>query len=95
MRQLPDGKYECIIQSKLINPKTGRNKRIKRTGKTEEESREKAKMALTVWEKGIIQGQDVKIRKTKTFGQYMDEFVETEVKANLTGSGYMSYISNL
>lgn len=95
VRQLPDGKYECIIQSKLINPKTGRNKRIKRIGKTEEESREKAKMALAVWEKGIIQGQDVKIRKTKTFGQYMDEFVETEVKANLTGSGYMSYISSL
>ena len=29
-RQLTDGSWECVIQSKYINPKTGNPKRIKR-----------------------------------------------------------------
>ena len=95
VRQLPDGRFECIIQSKLINPKTGRNKRIKRIGTTASDCRKKAKAALSVWEKNMIQGRDIKVKKTKTFGEYMDEFIETEVKKSLTGSGYMSYISNM
>ena len=33
VRSLPDGNYECIIQSKYLNPKTGKPKRIKRKGK--------------------------------------------------------------
>ena len=30
VRLLLDGRYECMIQSKYLNPKTGKSKRIKR-----------------------------------------------------------------
>ena len=33
-RQLSDGSWECITQSKYLNPKTGSPKRFKRKGKT-------------------------------------------------------------
>lgn len=92
VRRLSDGGFECIIQSKYMNPKTGRPKRVKRKGATGEEAREKAKMALLAWEKEIERGRDTKINKTKTFGAYMEEYIETEVKSTLTGSGYHSYI---
>lgn len=95
VRKLPSGKYECVIQSKYLNPKTGKPKRIKRIGDTESAARDKAKMDVAAWEKEIERGKDVKINKAKTFGEYMSEFIEQEVKPNLTGSGYHSYISNL
>lgn len=92
-RQLADGSWECLVQSKYPNPKTGNPKRIKRKAATEKEAIEKAKMALTAWEKGFEEGKDIKVNKTKTFGMYMEEFIESNVKPNLTGSGYHSYIS--
>lgn len=95
VRQLSDELWECIIQSKYPNPKTGNPKRIKRKAATEREAIEKAKMALAAWEKEIERGRDTKVNKSKTFGQYMEEYVDTEVKPALTGSGYHSYISNL
>lgn len=94
-RKLNDGKWECVIQSKYMNPKTGTPKRIKRRGDNEKEARKNAQMALLAWEKEFENGRDTKINKTKTFGKYMDEFLETEVRPNITGSGYHSYISNL
>lgn len=94
-RQLPDGSWECVIQSKYLNPRTGNPKRIKRRGKTEEEAASNAKLSLNAWEKEIICGNDVKINKSKTFGKYMEEYIEQEVKPNLTASGYLSYVSNL
>ena len=95
MRQLEDGTFECVIQSKYINPKTGKPKRIKRRGKTESETREKTQMALSAWEKEIERGRDTKVNRAKTFGQYMEEYIDTEAKPTLTGSGYHSYISNM
>lgn len=95
MRQLEDGTFECVIQSKYINPKTGKSKRIKRRGKTESETREKTQMALSAWEKEIERGRDTKVNRAKTFGQYMEEYIDTEAKPTLTGSGYHSYISNM
>ena len=95
MRQLPDGTLECVIQSKYINPKTGKPKRVKRRGKSKNETREKTQMALAAWEKEIERGRDTKVNKTKTFGQYMEEYIDTEAKPTLTGSGYHSYISNM
>lgn len=95
MRQLPDGTFECVIQSKYINPKTGKPKRVKRRGKSENETREKTQMALAAWEKEIERGRDTKVNKTKTFGQYMEEYIDIEAKPTLTGSGYHSYISNM
>lgn len=95
MRQLEDGTFECVIQSKYINPKTGKPKRIKRRGKTESETREKTQMALSAWEKEIERGRDTKVNRAKTFGQYMEEYIDTEAKPTLTVSGYHSYISNM
>lgn len=95
MRQLEDGTFECVIQSKYINPKTGKPKRIKRRGETESETREKTQMALSAWEKEIERGRDTKVNRAKTFGQYMEEYIDTEAKPTLTGSGYHSYISNM
>lgn len=95
VRQLSDGSYECIIQSRYLNPKTGKPKRIKRKGKTEQECRDKAKMDLAAWEREIERGRDTKINKAKTFGEYMEEFIEAEVKPSITGSGYHSYINNM
>ena len=94
VRKLPSGKYECVVQSKYINPKTGKPKRIKRVGETEKAAREKAKLDLVAWEKEIERGRDTKINKAKTFGEYMSEYIETEVKSNITGSGYHTYINN-
>lgn len=91
-RQLTDGSWECVIQSKYINPKTGNPKRIKRKGKTEKEAINNTKMALDAWEKEIEKGRDIKINKSKTFGEYMEEYIETEAKSTLTCSGYHSYI---
>ena len=95
VRKLSDSSWECITQSKYLNPKTGNPKRFKRKGKTEKEARTLSKMARDAWEKEFEKGKDAKVNKTKTFGEYMDEFIETEVKLSLTGSGYHSYISNL
>ena len=33
-RRLEDGSWECIIQSKYLNPESGKPKRVKRKGKT-------------------------------------------------------------
>ena len=95
VRKLPSGKYECVVQSKYINPKTGKPKRIKRVGETEKAAREKAKLDLVAWEKEIERGRDTKINKAKTFGEYMSEYIETEIKPNITGSGYHTYINNM
>ena len=61
VRKLPDGSYECIIQSKYINPDTGKVKRIKRKGNTEEEARKTCQLAVKAWEKGIEAGKNEKI----------------------------------
>lgn len=95
VRQLKDGSYECLIQSKYLNPKTGKPKRIKRKAATEKEAREKAKMDLAAWEKDYERGSDTKIDKKRTFDEYMDEFVDMEVKSNITASGYHTYIRAL
>ena len=95
VRKIDKNKYECSIQSKYINPKTGKIKRIKRQGTTEEEARKNCKMAVKAWEKSIESGKDEKVLKSKTFGQYMEEYIEEEAKKDLTASGYHSYISTM
>lgn len=94
-RKLSDGSWECVTQSKYINPQTCKPKRFKRKGKTEKEAKASAKAARDAWEKEIEKGRDTKVSKTKTFGEYMEEYIDTEVKLALTGSGYHSYISNM
>lgn len=95
VRKLPNGKFECIIQSKYLNPKTGNPKRVKRVGNTEQDARNKAKMDLTAWEKEYERGKDSKINRSKTFGQYMEEFIDGEVKPGVTGSTYYTYIGEM
>ena len=43
VRQLPDGSWECVIQSKYLNPQTNTSKRIKRKGKTPNEATKKVR----------------------------------------------------
>lgn len=93
-RQLPSGVWECVIQSKYINPdsKTGSPKRIKRKANTENEAVKRCKMAMRAWEKSFERGLNEKVDNKKTFGEYMTDFIEYEVKPNVTGSTYKSYI---
>ena len=58
VRKLPSGKYECVVRSKYINPKTGKPKRIKRVGETEKAAREKAKLDLVAWENEFVRVRD-------------------------------------
>lgn len=94
-RLLEDGSWECIIQSKYLNPKTGKPKRVKRKGKTEKEAVKNCRLALSAWEKQYESNTIVKIDKKKTYGEYMKEFIEKEVKPNITGSSYKSYIYSM
>lgn len=91
VRQLSDGSFECVTQSKYLNPKTNKYKRFKRKGKTEKEAIKNSRMALLAWEKKFEAGS-LNIDKKKTFGEYMKEFIEKEVKPNVTGSTYKSYV---
>lgn len=93
-RQLPDGSWECIIQSKYLNPesKSAKPKRIKRKGKTEKEAIKNTKIALLSWEKMYESNNIQKIDKKRTFGSYMEEFIDEEVKHNVSASTYKSYI---
>ena len=95
VRKINDSAWECITTSQYLNTKTGKPKRFKRVAPSEKEAIEKAKMAKDAWEKEFIRGKDVKVDRKKTFGEYMDEFIETEVKPGLTASGYHSYISTM
>ena len=108
IRWINDRECECVIQSQYINPKTGKPKRFKRklkidenkkvTRKIQSEIEEQARqitiMAKDAWEKELIKGNDTKIDKSKTFGEYMKEYLSI-IEVNLTGSGYKSYYSNL
>lgn len=94
-RQISQDKWECVIQSKYTNPdsKTLSPKRIKRTGKTEAEAQKKAKQALLVWEKNFEKTKNnMKIDRSRTFGSYMEQFIEEEVKPNISASTYKTYI---
>ena len=92
VRKLESGVWECVIQSKYINPKTMKPKRIKRTGKTEKEARINAQTAMLIWEKSITYSVgDEKISKKKTFGEYFSEYVDTVAVKTIAESGYLSY----
>lgn len=94
-RQLKNGSWECITQAKYLNPKTANPKRFKRTAKTEKEARRLSIMARDAWEKEYERGKDIKVDKKKTFGEYMDEYIETEVKPTVAGSTYHSYVNTI
>ena len=94
-RQISGDKWECIIQSKYTNPdsKTLSPKRIKRTGKTEVEAQKKAKQALLMWEKNFEKNKNnTKLDRSRTFGSYMEQFIDEEVKTEISASTYKSYI---
>lgn len=95
IRRLDNGIYECIMQSKYLNPQTGKAKRFKRTGKNEKDAVKNCRIALKAWEKQFEAGHIVKVNRKKTFGEYMDDFLEKEVKPNIVGSTYKSYVYTL
>lgn len=91
-RKIEPGKYECVIQSNLINPNTLKPKRFLRRGATEKEARSAAIMAMQAWEKEYKNnGNDANFKKSKLFGEYMTEYMENKVKGTITDSGYYSY----
>lgn len=95
-RKIAPGKYECVIQSNLINPKTLKPKRFMRRGSTEKEARIAAIMAMQAWEKEYKNnGNDANFKKTKLFGEYMTEYMENKVKGTITDSGYYSYYKSM
>ncbi|MDE7432289.1 MAG: tyrosine-type recombinase/integrase [Lachnospiraceae bacterium] len=95
-RKIAQGKYECVVQSNLINPKTLKPKRFMRRGATEKEARTAATMAMQAWEKEYRNnGNDINFKKTKLFGEYMTEYMENKVKGTITDSGYYSYYKNM
>lgn len=92
----PDGKYEAIVQSSIINKKTFKPKRFKKVANTEQEALEGALMKKDAWEKEYINhGNDLKIDKAKTFGKYLEEYIDTQVKGSVTSSTYYTYIRNM
>lgn len=92
----PDGKYEAIVQSSIINQKTFKPKRFKKVANTEQEALEGALMKKDAWEKEYINhGNDLKIDKSKTFGKYLEEYIDTQVKGSVTSSTYYTYIRNM
>ncbi len=95
-RKIAQGKYECVIQSNLINPKTMKPKRFMRRGATEKEARAAAVMAMQAWEREYRNsGNDINFKKSKLFGEYMKEFMENKVKGTITDSGYYSYYKSM
>lgn len=95
VRKLPDGRFECIVQSRYLNDK-GNPKRFKRVAPTEDEAVKKAQMALKAWEKGWINsGADIKVKKSRTFGSYMEEYIDTVARKTLTDSGYYNYTKTM
>lgn len=108
IRWINDRECECMIQSQYLNPKTGKPKRFKRKltidttkkvtrklqSETEEKLRQITMLAKDAWEKELQKGNDTKINKSKTFGEYMKEYLSL-IAPTLTGSGYKSYYSAL
>jgi len=91
-RKLGKDEWECVIQSKYINPKTMKPKRVKRKGKNEKQARENAQMALLAWEKQFINYDlDVKVDKSKTFGEYMQDYMENDIRKRVQSGTYHSY----
>lgn len=92
VRQLENGIYEAIAHSAYINPKTGKPKRFKRRGNTEEEALANARAAKNHWEIEFSEGRDVTVDKKKTLGNYMDEYMTNVIKASgITASTYHTY----
>lgn len=90
-RRIGTNKYECTIMSHYINPKTGKEKRVKRVGSSESEARKNAKNALKAWEKEFEKTRgNLKVNKSKTFGEYMREYLKS-LEGTITDSCYRSY----
>ena len=88
--------YEAIIQSSILNPKTGNYKRFKRRGTSSESALANARMACKNWELEMSYGNDVKVDKSKTFGSYMKDYMENVVRTSgITMSTYHTYTRNL
>ena len=90
--RLETGVFEAITQSSILNPKTGKPKRFKKRGNTEEEALANARAARDHWEIEICKGKDVTVDKKKTLGNYMVEYLTDVVKTSgITASTYHTY----
>lgn len=77
------GKWECVVQSKYINPDTGKPKRIKRTASTEKEATEAALMELARYEKAFQEGSNQKVdRKKRLDSICVNIWIRTSAEVN-------------
>ena len=95
VRQLPDGSWECIIQSKYLNPATCKPKRIKRKGKNEKDAIKKCKQAVLMWERQYEAGTNSTFDRNKPYSYYMSEYIDNELKQTITASSYRTYVHTL
>ena len=93
VRRTKAGTYECIVQSKEINPKTGKEFRVKRTRATREEAEKAAKLALKAELKKLKDATDYKQSNTMTFGEYCEDYLIKKVKnkGKVTQGTYHDY----
>lgn len=82
-KQISDSKWECIVQSRFPS-ESGKPKRIKRKGISEEDARANALAALKEWENSFLQKSDVSNDHIKTV-------VSQKKKSNMKGIAIMSF----
>ena len=87
VRKISNNCYECVIQSRYFN-ENGNPKRIKRRGKTEAEAREKCKQELRKFENLYEREKELQYDK-KTFGEYMNLYLEDVIKPKVSDTVYM------
>jgi integrase len=95
-RQIDGNTWEAIVQSSLLNPQTMNYKRFKRRGNTKESAIQTAKLACRAWEYEMSKGNNTKIDKKKTFGEYMQDYLNEVVKNSaITDTTFHSYYNNM
>lgn len=92
VRKTKAGTYECIIQSKIINPNTGKELRVKRTRKTRQEAEKAAKLAIKAEIKRIQNEENYKMSNTMTFGEYCTDYLAKVVKKEVSDGSYYRYV---
>ena len=101
MSSKPDknGIYHCYMQTKVLND-NGNYIRVHGQGKTQEEASKDAKVKKRKVEREKLLDVDKNFSKRKTFGSYMQDFMDYkvsthDVKKQIAESTYAQYINEL
>lgn len=89
----PNGRVAVTVSSPkgYVDPKTGNVKRKKVTADTEEEALRLATEEILAWERWFEEDFLPKQGKTLTFGEYILDYMEREVRGTISESAYLSY----